>query len=81
VRMLDSDGRSEVRRLQLYLTEAEAAWLRDELTELLAHPKEAEHFHIPDASSSRDLSCSIVTLEKLKSGAYTDLERRILEEK
>jgi hypothetical protein len=80
MRMLDPDRRQEVRRLQLYLTEAEAAWLRDELTDLLNDPAVAAHFHIPDGSSSRELSCSIVGKEKLASGAYTELERSILEE-
>jgi hypothetical protein len=81
MRMLDPDRREEVRRLQLYLTEAEAGWLRDELTDLLTDPAVAAHFHMPDASSSRELSCSIVTADKLSSGAYTELECSVLEEK
>ncbi len=80
MRILDAERKHGVRTLQLYVTAAEATELRDELTKLLATPEAEDHFHVFAEDMSREFSCSIVTPEKLRRGAYNVIERRILAE-
>jgi hypothetical protein len=77
--MLDADRKQGVDTLQLYLTPAEAARLRDDLGSLLTDPEKNAHLHLFD-EGKRDLSFSIVTPRKLESDRYTDDERRLLDE-
>ena len=78
--MIDSDARRETRTIQLYLSPAEAQDLLDGLTELLRHSNAGEHFHVI-GSDGRELSCSIITEENLRSGRYTALEEQVLKAK
>jgi hypothetical protein len=81
MRMLDAEKKRSVRILQLYLTPDEAREMRDRLDELLADPEATTHFHIPVDSAGWELSCSIVTPRKLQTTRYTQLERKLLEER
>ena len=81
MRMLDADREQSVRVLQLYLTLTEAKEFRNQLDKLLADPEANEHFHIFAEDMSRELSCSIITSRKLAGTSYTDLERKVFDEK
>lgn len=82
MRMLDPERKISVCNLQLYLTPKEAEQLKKDLAELLGNPEANEHFHLFSEDMSRELSCSLVTKEKLKHiSRYTKLERQILTEK
>jgi hypothetical protein len=79
--MLDLDRELSVSVLQLYLTPKEAMDIRNELDKLLSDPEANKHFHVFAEDMSRELSCSIVTARKLAKPGYTDLERKIFNEK
>jgi len=82
MRMLDVESKSSVWNLQLYLTVAEAKELQAELSKLLDNPEENEHFHIMSEDSGREISCSIITPNKMEHiSTYTKLEQQILTEK
>ena len=81
MRMLDTDREQSVRVLQFYLTTKEAKEFRDALNKLLSDPEANEHFHIFAEDMSRECSCSIITPGKLAKSDYTDVERRIFNEK
>ena len=81
MRTIDTDRKQSVRSAQLYLTVREARELRQQLDHLLADPESNEHFHVHADDTHREISCSIVTPRKLTQGSYTDLERRVFDEK
>jgi len=81
MRMLDSEAKRSVRTLQLYVSPAEAANLRDALIRLLTDPEANEHEHVFCDHSAREMSLSIVTSAKLAARRYTALEQAILDEK
>ena len=62
--------------VQLYLSPREAINLVAELGKLVADPEANEHFHLFSEDYEGELSCSIVTLGKLKGGGYTSGERK-----
>ena len=82
MKMLDVENKSSVWNLQLYLTEAEAKELQAEISKLLKNPEENEHFHLFSEDSGRELSCSLLTPNKLKNiSTYSKLEQKLLTEK
>lgn len=81
MRMIDRDRQQSVRCAQLYITIREARELRQQLAHLLADPESNEHFHVHADDTLREISCSIITPRKLAQGSYTDLERRVFDEK
>jgi len=81
MRIIDTGRKQSVRCAQLYLTAREARELRQQLEHLLADPEANEHFHVHSDDASREMSCSVVTPRKLAEGRYTDLERRVFDEK
>ena len=81
MRMLDADREHSIRVLQLYLTVKEATELLRGLTRLLKEPEASEHEHVFADDMSREMSFSILTQAKLRSGRYTALEARIFAEK
>ena len=81
MRIIDTDREQSVRCLQLYLTVREARELQQQLQHLLADAESNEHFHVHSDDASREISCSIVTPHKMAHGTYTDLERRVFDEK
>ena len=70
-----------MRFLQLYLTVREAREFQQHLQILLNDAESNEHFHVHSNDASREISCSIITPHKLAHGTYTDLERRVFDEK
>ena len=78
--MIDTDRKQSVRSTQLYLTVSEARELRLKLDHLLADPEANEHCHVLSTDFSREISCSVVTPQKLAHGSYTRLERSVLDE-
>jgi hypothetical protein len=81
MKMIDAEKGCSVRTLKLYFTPKEATVFRDKLAQLLVNPEADEHFHALAEDMSRDISCSILTETKLKTGKYTELEKKILSEK
>lgn len=81
MRILDTERKQSVMVLQLYLTVREATEFRKQLDGPLADPETNEHFHTFADDMSRELSCSILTPRKLESGHYTELERKIFNER
>lgn len=81
MRAIDTDRQQSVRCTQLYLTVREARELRQQLDHLLADPESNEHCHIHADDTSREISCSIITPQKLAQGSYTNFERRVFDEK
>ena len=82
MKMLDVENKSSIRNLQLYLTESEAKQLQAELSKLLSNPEANEHFHLMAEGSGREISCSIITPNKMSNiSSYTKLEQQILTEK
>ena len=77
MKILDEDREQSVRVLRLYLGVKEARELHKGLTELLEDPQKNDHFHVFARDMSSEMSVSIVTDAKLKTGGYTHLERRI----
>ena len=82
MRMIDLDRKCTTKSLSLFLTVSEATQLKDELQALLKNPEAQEHFHIYSTDNTRELSCSIVTDNKLKNiKGYNNLEQQALAEK
>ena len=82
MKMVDFEKQCSVKRLGLYLTAAEAKDFHRELGRLLKDPEAVEHFHVYDKDKSREISCSIITKNKLKNiHEYTRLEQLALQEK
>ena len=81
MRIIDTDREQSVRCLQLYLTVREAREFQQHLQHLLADADSNEHFHVNSDDASREISCSIITPQKLAHGTYTDLERKVFDEK
>jgi hypothetical protein len=82
MRMLDFEKKVSVWNLHLYLTVEEAREMCQELEKLLQSPEAKEHFHILSRDSGREISCSVITPNKLKDiSGYTKLEQQILLEK
>jgi hypothetical protein len=82
MRMLDVENQQSVCNLYLYLSPKEAEEMRNQLSKLLTDPDANEHFHVFCENSDRELSCSIITDQKLNNlSGYTELERKILSEK
>jgi hypothetical protein len=82
MRMIDYDRKISIKTLGIYLSPQEAEELRDELNELLENPEANEHFHVYQHDMSREISCSIITENKLKNiKRYNKLEQQILLEK
>lgn len=82
MRMLDLDTKHSVKNLSLYLTPQEAKQIHYELGNLLNDPETNEHFHVNDKNYTREISCSIITENKLKNiERYNKLEQQILTEK
>jgi hypothetical protein len=77
---LDTVREQEVREIQIYLSVREATQLRALLDRLLTNPDAMEHYHLPSDDRSRELSCSILTPNKLETGHYTDLEKKMFSE-
>ena len=82
MRILDSDKDQEVFSIALYLTEPEARQLHQRLEVLLRDPEAGTHFHTISADRPRrEVSCSIVNPKKLATLQYSEVERKLLEEK
>ena len=82
MRMLDAENKKSIWNLQLYLTPGEAEKLSDQLSKLLKDPEANEHLHVLCENSGRELSCSLITKQKLSDlSGYTKEEQRILSEK
>jgi hypothetical protein len=82
MRMIDLERKCTMKGLSLFLTVFEAEQLKDELEILLKNPEAKEHFHILSMDNTRELSCSIVTTDKLKDiKDYNKLEQQALTEK
>jgi hypothetical protein len=81
MRIIDRDRQHSVRSAQVYLTVREARELHQQLQHLLAAPEANEHFHVSADDTRREISCSIISPRKLAHGSYTDLERRVFDEK
>ena len=81
MRMIDLDRKQSVRSFSVYLTPSEAESMKEELETLLKDPEAREHFHIQSEDYSREVSCSIITEEKLRHlNRYNKLEQKVLSE-
>jgi hypothetical protein len=79
--MIDLDRKCAINFLSIYLTLNEAEQFRGELDKLLKDPEAHQHFHIHGQDMSREISCSIITEEKLQNlRRYNKLERTVLSE-
>jgi len=82
MRMLNAENKISLWNIQLYLTPGEAEMLCDQLNKLLEEPENNEHFHVHCENSGRELSCSLITKQKLSDlSGYSKEERIILSEK
>ena len=80
MRILDAETQRSLHDLQLYLTPAEATEFKDALQELLRNPEAIEHRHV--LGDGREISFSLITPAKLSDlRGYTDVERRVLQER
>ena len=81
MRMIDLDRKCSIRFVSIYLKPNEAEQFRGELDKLLKDPEANEHFHIYGHNMSREISCSIITDEKIKNlNRYNKLEQIVLSE-
>ena len=79
MRALDGQEQRGLRSVQLYLSRGEAAELREALDRLLGDPEANEHVHVMSSDAVAELSVSIVTAHKLRSGGrYTRTEQELL---
>ena len=79
MKLIAVDRKCSLKVVSLYLTVKEAKQLRDELERLLKEPEAKEHLHIYEEDMSREISCSIITENKLKNlSGYNKLERQVL---
>jgi hypothetical protein len=74
--IVDPQRKKGIPEAQLYVTLAEARQLRDAMIKLIADPEANEHEHLGEDG---EFSISIITNRKLSDGAYTPLERQVLE--
>ncbi len=82
MKMIDNDKKSSIKTLAIYLTLQEARQFRDELNKLIENSEANEHFHVYQDDNNREISCSIITENKLKNiKNYNKLEQQILLEK
>lgn len=82
MRMIDLERKCTLKGLSLFLTVFEAEQLKDELEKLLKNPEAKEHLHIFSMDNMRELSCSIITADKLQHiKGYNKLEQKALTEK
>jgi hypothetical protein len=82
MRMIDYERKTSIKGLGIYLTPQEAEELGRKLNKLLENPEANEHFHIYQHDMSREISCSIITENKLNDiKSYNKLEQQILLEK
>lgn len=78
MRLIDSHGEKRLAQVQLYLSPDEARRVVEELNRLLASPEAKHHFHLLSEDGGGELSCSVVTAQKLAAGGYTSGERKAL---
>ena len=78
--IIDFDKKCAVNNLSFYLTPREAKSLIEQLGNLLKNPEANEHFHLYDErGESKEISCSLITGNKLKDlERYNEIERKIL---
>ena len=82
MRMIDYDRKTSVKALGIYLTPQEAEELSRNLNKLIQNPEAYEHFHVYQHDMSREISCSIITENKLNNiKSYNKIEQQILLEK
>lgn len=83
MRIIDLDRKQSIKNVSIYLTPEEAQWMKKELDALLMDPEAIKHFHVHSLDNSgREISCSIITKEKLKHlDRYNKLEQTVLSEK
>ena len=81
MRIIDTERGQSVRGIDLFLTISEAKAFCQHLQRLLMDPEKSEHFHLKAEDWSREVTCSIVTPRKLAELSYTELERRVFDEK
>jgi len=77
MRLIDSNGEKQLAQVQLYLSRDEARQMVAELNRLLADPEAKEHFHLLSEDGGGELSCSVVTAQKLGASGYTSGERKV----
>lgn len=80
MQIIDTDREQSVRCLQLYLTVREAQEFLQHLQHLLADAESNEHIRVHSDDALREISCSIITAQKLAHGTYTVLERKVFDE-
>jgi len=81
MKIIDDRRKQSVESASLFLTPREAREMRSNLDDLLKDPEAHEHFHVYSDDNSREISCSIITEQKLKDlSKYNSLERQILAE-
>ena len=80
MKMLDPNKNEIIKTIHLYLSEPDAIELVEALNRLLDDPEANNHFHLYSEDLKTELSCSIVTDQKLIKNKYTELERKILTE-
>ncbi len=80
--MIDSERKQSLNALSLYLSVKEAEKVIKELQSLLKDADACDHFHVYDENKpEKEISCSIITEDKLKNlDIYNDLERRVFSE-